>query len=571
MQIGTDVIPRSILIENMEQITYMFVSLGDGSVISYVIKMSTTIDDEKRRFELTDRRKIVLGTQPTILRKFHSAKSVSSTNIFACSDRPSVISSMNQKLVYSSVNLKQVDFMCELNTSAYPNSLALLTAGTLRIGTMDSIQKLHIRSVELNETARRISYQAETQTFGVITCRMDLVMTNGETRPLIPTASSQCTNQQLCRAAQSAASSTTNTDNLSQSVNVAPSTSKSSNELPSDYSTQIINSFLILDQNTFEVLHSVQFQPNEFAVSILSMSFDTDPNTTYYLVGCCLVCDDEPEPKVGRIVLFKYGDNKLLQVHEKELKGAPYCLQNYNGKLLVSISNSIKLFEFKEGQLNQVASYSDNVFIIHMKCKNDFILVGDMMKSCSILTYRPETNTFELVAKDHSPIWLSSIEMVDDDNFLMSDCFLNVLSLKKDSGQSNEEERKNLQIHGCVHLGEQINVFRHGSLGMQEQSNELLNNHFQHMTLAGTVNGSIILFAQMSDVMFKILNELQVRLAKFLTTAGKIQYDKWRMFESERRAEESKGFVDGDLIESFLELSPSEAADVIKDFKVFYE
>ncbi len=200
------------------------------------------------------------------------------------------------------------------------------------------------------------------------------------------------------------------------------------------FDTLMINSMLILDQNTFEVLHSVQFQPNEFALSITSMSFENDSPNVYYVVGCCIVIDDEPEPKLGRIVVFKYnsGDNKLTQVCEKEIRGAPYCMKNYNGKLLVSVANALKLYEFKDGQLNLLASHSDNVFILHLKCKNDFILIGDMMKSCAVLTYRPDTNVFESVAKDYTPIWLSSMEIVDDDNFLMSDSFLNIISIKKD-------------------------------------------------------------------------------------------------------------------------------------------
>jgi DNA damage-binding protein 1 len=298
------------------------------------------------------------------------------------------------------------------------------------------------------------------------------------------------------------------------------------------------------------------------------MSFESDPTTAYYVIGSCFVNDDEPEPKLGRILVFRLSENKLNQICEREIKGAPYCMQNFNGKLLVSISNSLKLFELKDNQLNALASYSDNVFIIHLKCKNDFILTGDMMKSCAVLTYRHDSNTFELVARDHSPVWLSSIEMLDDDNFLMSDCFQNVITLKKDSGQSNEDERKSLQNYGCIHLGEQINVFRHGSLGMEQQSNELVSNHFQCRILSGTVSGSIILFAHLSNVMFKILNELQIRLSKFFTTPGKIPYEKWRDFDSERRIEPHKYFIDGDLIETFLELTYAEASNLIKDFKV---
>lgn len=120
-----------------------------------------------------------------------------------------------------------------------------------------------------------------------------------------------------------------------------------------------------------------------------------------------------------------------------------------------------------------------------------------------------------------------------------------------------------------MHIGEQINVFRHGLLGMQQESNELIiNQHVQNSTLAGTVSGSIILFCQLSPVLFKILNELQTKLSKYLITAGRIEYSKWRNFESERRIEEFKNFIDGDLIECFLELSPSEQENLIKDLKI---
>ena len=392
--------------------------------------------DQPLRLELGESRKVVLGTQPTILRKFHSDKPILTNNIFACSDRPSVISTTNQKLVYSSVNLKQVEYMCQLNAKEYPNSLALLSSGTLRIGTIDSIQKLHIRSVPLNETVRRISYQAETQTFGIITFRMDFVGSDGTLKPLTPSASTQCPNQYTCKQQMLLQNNQGELNSSGKNQAAGPSTSKSSQQQQQQEAgltdLQLINSFLILDQNTFEVMHSVQFQHGEYCVSVVSMSFESDPASCYFVVGCCNVNEDDPEPKLGRIVVFKFIEGKLLHVTEKEIKGAPYCMNNYNGKLLVSVSNSLKLFELKDNQLNQLASYSDNIFIIHLKCKNDFILIGDLTKSCAVLTYRNDTATFELVARDFTPVWLSSIEMIDDDNFLLCDCYQNIITMRKD-------------------------------------------------------------------------------------------------------------------------------------------
>lgn len=67
---------------------------------------------------LSDRKKVTLGTQPTVLRTF---RSLSTTNVFACSDRPTVIYSSNHKLVFSNVNLKEVNYMCPLNSDGYPD------------------------------------------------------------------------------------------------------------------------------------------------------------------------------------------------------------------------------------------------------------------------------------------------------------------------------------------------------------------------------------------------------------------------------------------------------------------
>jgi len=65
---------------------------------------------------LSDKKKVILGTQPTILQMF---RSMSTSNVFACSDRPTVIYSSNHKLVFSNVNLKEVGYMSPLNSEGY--------------------------------------------------------------------------------------------------------------------------------------------------------------------------------------------------------------------------------------------------------------------------------------------------------------------------------------------------------------------------------------------------------------------------------------------------------------------
>ena len=64
--------------------------------------------------------------------------------------------------------------MTPFNLAAAPNALALATPDSLRIGTVDNVQKLHIRSVPLGEFARRIAYDEAHRVFGILTTRVEV-------------------------------------------------------------------------------------------------------------------------------------------------------------------------------------------------------------------------------------------------------------------------------------------------------------------------------------------------------------------------------------------------------------
>lgn len=92
------------------QIAYLLCALGDGHLFNFTLNPATG--------ELSDRKKISLGTQPIALRTFRSKNT---THVFAASDRPTVIYSSNKKLLYSNVNLKEVNHMCPFNSASFPD------------------------------------------------------------------------------------------------------------------------------------------------------------------------------------------------------------------------------------------------------------------------------------------------------------------------------------------------------------------------------------------------------------------------------------------------------------------
>ncbi|XP_011303524.1 DNA damage-binding protein 1 [Fopius arisanus] len=527
--LGGEIIPRSILMTCFEGNTYLLCALGDGSMYYFSLLKDNGV--------LSDKKKVTLGTQPTVLRTF---RSLSTTNVFACSDRPTVIYSSNHKLVFSNVNLKEVNHMCSLNAESYPDSLALATDSTVTIGTIDEIQKLHIRTVPLGESPRRIAYQESSQTFGVITMRVDVQESSGVSI-VRPSASTQATS--------------------TSSASHVASHSKPGHTASSEIGQEVeIHNLLIIDQHTFEVLHAHTLMPNEYALSLISTKLGEDP-TSYFIVGTAVVNPDESEPKMGRILLYQWNDGKFSQIAEKEIKGACYSLVEFNGKLLASINSTVRLFEWTaEKELRLECSHFNNIIALFLKTKGDFVLVGDLMRSFTLLQYKTMEGSFEEIARDYNPNWMTAIEILDDDTFLGAENCFNLFVCQKDSAATSEEERQQMQEVGQFHLGDMVNVFRHGSLVMQHLGES--STPTQGCVLFGTVGGAIGLVTQIPSGFYEFLRNLEDRLTSVIKSVGKIEHHFWRSFNTELKVEQCEGFIDGDLVESFLDLNHEKMAEV---------
>uniref|UniRef100_A0A3Q3W1B8 DNA damage-binding protein 1 n=1 Tax=Mola mola TaxID=94237 RepID=A0A3Q3W1B8_MOLML len=399
--LGGEIIPRSILMTTFEGSYYLLCALGDGALFYFGLDLQTGA--------LSERKKVTLGTQPTVLRTF---RSLSTSNVFACSDRPTVIYSSNHKLVFSNVNLKEVNYMCPLNSEGYPDSLALANNSTLTIGTIDEIQKLHIRTVPLYESPRRICYQEVSQCFGVLSSRVEIQDVSGTTSAVRPSASTQA---------------------LSSSVSSSKLFPSSTSPHETSFGEEVeVHSLLVVDQHTFEVLHAHQFLPSEYALSMVSCRLGKDPSV-YFIVGTAMVYPEEAEPKQGRIIVFHYTDGKLQTVAEKEVKGAVYSMVEFNGKLLASINSTVRLYEWTtEKELRTECNHYNNIMALYLKTKGDFILVGDLMRSVLLLAYKPMEGNFEEIARDFNPNWMSAVEILDDDNFLGAENAFNLFVCQKD-------------------------------------------------------------------------------------------------------------------------------------------
>lgn len=217
-----------------------------------------------------------------------------------------------------------------------------------------------------------------------------------------------------------------------------------------------------------------------------------------YLLGTSIVNPEDAEPTLGRLLVFLWADGKLTQISEKEIKGACYSLAEFNGKLLASINSTVRLFEWTyEKELRLECSHFNNIIALFLKTKGDFILVGDIMRNMTLLQYKTMEGSFEEIGRDYNPNWMTAIEILDDDVFLGAENSFNIFVCQKDSAATTDEERAQMQEVGLFHVGDMVNVFRHGSLVMQNLGET--STPTSGCVLFGTVEGAIgeFLFRQL--------------------------------------------------------------------------
>uniref|UniRef100_A0A6B2KWM6 DNA damage-binding protein 1 n=1 Tax=Arcella intermedia TaxID=1963864 RepID=A0A6B2KWM6_9EUKA len=490
LELGGEILPRSVILKTLDHITYLIIALGDGNLLSYTYDMKSG--------DLENRKKLTLGTRPVILNDGHD-------HIFACSDRPSVIQHTNtKKLLFAPVNLKDVTYMCSFDCPSFPNSIALSNEDTLTIGTVDHVQKLHISTIPLGEVPRRIAYQDQSKTLCLLTVKT-LFDGHGDVEE---------------------------------------------------------GWVKLLDARTFEIQDVYPLQADETPTAVASVSFSNN-TIEYYVVGTAYI-KEEPECSSGRILLFEGKNRKLRLQAELLVTGAVYSLDGFQEKIIAGVNSKVLLLKWDEAskELSIEFDYEGQSHALHVVTKGDFILVGDLQRSMSLLLYTSVDGTIKESARDYNPLWMTAVSFLDNEHFLGADDCYNIFCLEN---ASSVEDRGKLEVCGEFHVGQFINRIREGSLAMAwDYANEVKGLSLSNVHLFGTISGSVGVVATLDKEHFKILTDLQAQILNVVKGVGGLDYNLWRAWKNDKTQTTrlAKGFVDGDIIAKFLDLPPEEAKKI---------
>lgn len=111
-----------------------------------------------------------------------------------------------------------------------------------------------------------------------------------------------------------------------------------------------------------------------------------------------------------------------------------------------------------------------------------------------------------------------------------------------------------------------VNVFRHGSLVMQNVVEKTTPT--QGCILYGTVSGAIGLVTQIPPDFYEFLRSLEARLTQTIKSVGKIEHSFYRSYSTDMKQEPCEGFIDGDLVESFLDLNREKMTETISGLEI---
>lgn len=224
----------------------------------------------------------------------------------------------------------------------------------------------------------------------------------------------------------------------------------------------------------------------------------------------------------------------------------------------------IKLENAMGEKLRLVPKFHDNILTMSIDTRGDVILLGDLIQSMAIVKFDGTTttstsSTVGKTATDFNTAWMTAVKILREDCYLGADMCYNLFTLKRSMDSS-----KKLEPAGEYHLGDMVNAFQEGSLAQELHEHELDKPPAPGSSfIYATVNGAVGVIASLTREQYELLLVVQEKILNVLPKIGDFDHAEYRTLENGVRQSPARNFIDGDLIERFLTLSPKDKEKVV--------
>ncbi|KAM0258586.1 hypothetical protein ACHAQJ_003757 [Trichoderma viride] len=481
----------------------MLVALEDGNVISFNVSV--------KGFAISGRKTVTLGSGPARLHVLPRDDGI--CNVFATTEHASLIYSSQGRVVYSATTAGDATFVAPFDSEAFPDSIVLSTEDHIRICQVDNERLTHVKALPMFETVRRVAYSPGLKAFGLGCIKKELV------------------------------------DN----EEIITSTIKLVDEI---IFQELGNPFLLNASASLELVECI----------IRAELPDTNGNLAErFLVGTSFVADpgtDESGETRGRILVLGVDESRqLYQIASHNLKGVCRCLVMMDNYIVAGLTKTVVVYNYNQetstsATLKKLASFRPASFPVDLDVSGNMIGIGDLMQSLTLVEFTPAQDgkkaKLEEKARHYQQAWTTSISALDDSRWLEADAQGNVIVLRQNLEAPTEQDRSQLEIISELNIGEQINRIRKLQVAPSENAIVIPK------AFLGSIEGTLYLYGDIAPKYQDLLMTFQSRLQEYISTPGNLSFDLWRAFRNQNREGEGPyRFVDGEMIERFLDLDES--------------
>ena len=245
--------------------------------------------------------------------------------------------------------------------------------------------------------------------------------------------------------------------------------------------------------------------------------------------------------------------------------------------------NKINVNEYSDYEIEEeIKSKSEE-----NKSKNEedihYLIISDLYRSIVLYSYDVNNDKLNEICRDYNLTWVYSLSQYKNNLLYISDIDGNIVSLEKNLHPKSDQENFKFERRAYFNLSERIN-----SMVMTSIKNPKLfllspeNNSYSiiesenleenipedvNVTYYGTMEGSVGIIISLKKEVFDFLKALECALIKRMNNFGKFDYDKWRSFKDGFNIKKSVGFVEGNIVEDFLNYDDSLKINIINEMK----
>ena len=224
------------------------------------------------------------------------------------------------------------------------------------------------------------------------------------------------------------------------------------------------------------------------------------------------------------------------------------------------------IYSLEDSHLHKRATYRTSTAPIDISIYGSQIAIADLMKSVSITSYTSGSvgldDTLTETGRHYQTAWGTAVAHVGEDTWLEADAEGNLMVLHQNTGGVTSDDRRRLEVTSEMRLGEMVNRIRSFEVS---ETDSRTPAPVTPKAFMGTVEGSIYLFGLIAPTHRDLLMRLQASLATMVSSLGDVPFNSYRGFRNQvREAEEPYRFVDGELIEGFLDLKEGLQESVVE-------